>query len=99
MSSRRARYQAKIRCAVCETLERRQLLTVSLNTTTHVLTITGTSGADTTTLGSSVLFVTGSDNGTAFNFSASQVNSVVINDLGGADAITLSAMTGSKPVA
>jgi Ca2+-binding RTX toxin-like protein len=75
-----------------EALESRRLFSVSLNATTHVLTINGTSGNDViaakvvngTTLQVSAL-------GASYAFATSKVTKIVINDGDGSDKVTLDA--------
>src|SRR4051794_25844295 len=75
-----------------ECLEGRRLLSVSLNATTHVLTVNGTSVSDVISMNASngtTLQV--SDRGKGYAFATSKVTKIVVTAGGGADKVTLDA--------
>ena len=77
-----------IRSAI-ETLEGRQLMSVALNTISHVLTITGTSKADAITVDVKDGFVKVNDNGSAKSFAKASVGKIVVSAGSGNDQVTL----------
>src|SRR4051812_29222719 len=73
-----------------ESLEGRRLFSVSLNSTTHVLTVNGTSGSDVIAVKvSNGITLQVSDRGKGYTFAASKVTKIVVNAGNGADKVTL----------
>lgn len=68
-----------------EQLESRRLLSVTLDN--GVLTVTGTEDHDQLAVGRSTTMIVVNDNGAHHSFNPADVNSIVINGLGGADRI------------
>src|SRR4051794_15269363 len=77
------------RDALYESLESRQLLSVSLNPATNVLTVTGTSGDDTIKAVVVGITLRVTDNHKVSNFPVAKVARIVINAGAGDDAVTL----------
>jgi Ca2+-binding RTX toxin-like protein len=74
-----------------ERLEQRRMLSASLNATTHVLTVTGTTGPDTISVKVTSGSLTVKVNAATSTFAATAVHKVVVNALAGADHVTLDA--------
>jgi Ca2+-binding RTX toxin-like protein len=72
-----------------ESLESRRLLSVSLNSATHVLTINGTANDDTITVAVVVDKVVVTDNGVVSTFARANVSRVVAFANAGADQVTI----------
>jgi len=79
------------RKAKVESLERRVLLSVSLNTTTGLLSIHGTSANDQIALTTSGLNLNVVEAGSNFSFTKSQVKAVQVDLAAGADKVTVDA--------
>jgi len=76
-------------------LESRRLLSVTLEA--GVLTVTGTDAADQLGVGRSATMIVVNDNGTSSEWDPAQVQSIVVNGLGGNDQVTVVRPVG-KPL-
>ena len=76
---------------VCERLESRRLMSVSLNPATKLLTVNGTAGDDVIAARVAGSTLTVTDNGTVRAFAAGGVARIAVYAGGGSDAVTLDA--------
>src|SRR3954463_13977807 len=97
--SRTSRQSKKAFRPSAERLESRDVPAIAIALSAGVLTVTGTTSADTITLVQSNSGAVGLS-GSTKTFAASTINSVVINDSGGNDTVSVSGLgsTWTKPI-